>query len=336
MKKSYYLLNPGSLSRKDNTLKFSPSTEDGANPAKDRYLPIEGINQLYIFGALDLNTAMLNYVGQQNIALHFFDYYNNYTGSFMPREQLQSGSVKLLQAKTILHKAKRLEIARELIEAAARNMIRNLRYYHNRGKNLQEGINSLSNRAEMLTHSKDIPTLMGIEGQIRQAYYQTFDLILDHKLIFQARTKQPPENELNALISFGNSLCYAECLRAIHQTQLDPTLSFLHEPGYRRFSLALDLAEVFKPLLVDRMIFQLVNRQQINKESFYPDMGGTLLKEAGRDTYLRAWEERLNTTLQHLALKRSVSYRYLLRLECYKIIKAIMKIEPYKAFRLNW
>jgi len=329
-------MNPGRLSRKDNTLVFQPTNDDGEPSGTRRYIPVEGVSDFYVSGSLDVNSALLCFLGQENIAIHFFDYYQNYTGSFVPRESLQAGAVKVAQARKVLDLDARMVFARELINGAVQNMLRNLRYYNNRGKDLSGIIDSISTQAISIEKTLDIPTLMGNEGVIRQTYYSAFDMILNDRMDFDIRTKRPPQNELNSLISFGNSLCYSECLRAIHHTQLDPTLSFLHEPGFRRFSLALDLAEIFKPLLVDRLIFMLVNREQISNKDFSKDLGGLLLKKKGKETFLRSWEDRLKTTISHPKLKKPVSYRYLIRLECYKLIKAIMDIEKYQSFRLSW
>lgn len=90
-----------------------------------------------------------------------------------------------------------------------------------------------------LPQTNSVEELMGFEGMIRQSYYDAFNLILG-EFEMGIRTKQPPQNEVNALISFGNMICYTACLRAIHQTQLNPTISFLHTPGERRYSLSLD------------------------------------------------------------------------------------------------
>ncbi len=337
MRRTFYLLNAGRLSRKDNTLMFQPTGEDGEKLGSPRYLPIEGVSDFYVMGALDINSAALNFLGQQDIGLHFFDFHENYTGSFVPRESLQAGAVKIAQARAVLDPERRLELARELVRGALFNMMRNLRYYRNRGKeSLDEVMEQMGGNAPLIEQAQDIATLMGVEGAARQTYYSGFDAILDKRLTFESRTKRPPQNELNALISLGNSMCYVECLRALHQTQLDPTLSFLHEPGYRRFSLALDLAEIFKPLLVDRLIFMLVNKEQLGKKDFEPGYGSVLLKRKARETFVRAWDERLKTTINHPKLKKSVSYRHLIRLEGYKLIKSIMGIEAYRAFRLNW
>jgi len=91
----------------------------------------------------------------------------------------------------------------------------------------------------MLPNAEAVDEMMGLEGNIRQTYYEGFELILND-FSMGGRSKQPPKNEVNALISFGNMMCYSQCLRAIHQTQLNPTISYLHTPGDRRYSLSLD------------------------------------------------------------------------------------------------
>jgi len=328
------MFNPGRLSRRDNTLKFQPVDENG-NDQKPRYLPVEGVEELYVFGQIDANSSMYNFLGKNQVGVHFFDYYENYTGSFMPRDQLLSGKTLVNQVKFYLNNSQRIEIARKFIEAAAFNMLKNLKYYANRGKGTGGFIEAIQQLADEISKANKVDELMGIEGNIRKVYYESFGDIIDG-FEMEGRSKRPPHNELNALISFGNMMCYSQCLRAINQTQLNPTISYLHEPGDRRYSLALDLAEIFKPILVDRTIFKLLNRHELKKEDFDHKTNYILLKEKGKKTFVAAFDERLSETIKHRTLKRSVSYKHLIKLECYKLIKHIMKIEDYKPFKVWW
>ena len=150
------------------------------------------------------------------------------------------------------------------------------------------------------------------------------------------RAKQPPSNEINALISFCNMMCYTLCLDQIYHTQLNPTISYLHEPGYRRYSLALDVAEVFKPILVDRLIFSLLNKRVLSERDFDKKLNYCLLNETGKKKVLKDWEERLSQTIKHRKLNKNVSYKHLVKLEVYKLIKHIMKIDEYKPFKAWW
>jgi len=334
MKKTYYLFNPGRLSRQDNTLKFTPVDEAG-NEQKPRFLPVESIDQLYVLGSLDANSALYNFLGKNEIPVHFYDYYENYTGSFAPRCKLLSGKMLIAQTQAYLKKTKRITIARKLIQGASFNMLKNLRYYDNRGKDLMALIEEIEEFSGKIESCMAINELMGIEGNIRKTYYDAFNLIInDHEM--GGRTKQPPLNIVNSLISFGNMMCYSECLRAIQKTQLDPTISFLHEPGERRYSLALDLAEIFKPILVDRVIFKVLNKREVQENDFESGLNRTVLKEKGKKNFIQAFESRLEETIKHRNLNRNVSYKHLLKLECYKLQKHLLDIEEYKPFKMYW
>ncbi|NLN96099.1 MAG: type I-B CRISPR-associated endonuclease Cas1 [Bacteroidales bacterium] len=334
MKQTYYLFNPGRLSRKDNTLKFVPFDEEG-NEGPPRYLPVENVEEFYTFGALDANSSLYNFLGRHGISVHFFDYYENYTGSFMPRDGLLSGKMLVKQVEAYQKNTSRIIIARKFVEGATFNILKNLKYYHNRGKDLTEIITAIENLSSSIGSYNRINELMGIEGNIRQFYYDAFNLIIN-TFEMGVRTKQPPQNEVNALISFGNMMCYSQCLRAIHQTQLNPTISYLHSPGDRRYSLALDIAEIFKPLLVDRTIFKVLNKREIQSMDFEQKLNRIILTEKGKKTFISSFENRLNETIKHRSLNRNVSYRHLIKLECYKLSKHILGIEEYKPFKAWW
>ncbi|MCS7028107.1 MAG: type I-B CRISPR-associated endonuclease Cas1b [Raineya sp.] len=334
MKKTYYLFNAGKLSRKDNTLKFTPIDENG-NEAQPKYLPIEDVDNLYAFGSLEVNSALLNFLGKHNINIHFFDYYEHYTGSFVAKDYLLSGKVQIAQTQTYLISEKRLTLARKVLEGATHNILKNLHYYNQRGKDCQTQIQQIEQWLADLKESNNIKQMMALEGNIRQLYYDAFEIIIND-FSMEGRSKQPPRNEINAMISFGNMLCYTLCLDQIYHTQLNPTISFLHEPGERRYSLALDLAEIFKPILVDRLIFALLNKKQIQQKDFDKNLNFCILKESGKKTFVKAWDEKLKETIQHRSLNKHVSYKYLVRLECYKLIKHILEMEEYKPFKIWW
>lgn len=334
MKKSYYLFNPGRLSRQDNTLKFQPVDEHGVK-GQPRYLPIETVDNIYCFGSLDANSAMYNFLGKHQVAVHFFDYYEHYTGSFMPKEYLLAGKMQVEQTKYYLSDKKRMVVAQKFVSGGAMNMLKNLQYYNNRQKDVATQIESIERLILAIPETTKVPELMGIEGNIRQRYYEAFDVIIND-FEMGNRTKQPPNNEVNTLISFGNMMCYTMCLDQIFHTQLNPTIGFLHEPGFRRYSLALDLAEVFKPILVDRTIFSLLNKKQIQSSDFRIDMNRCVMKDSARKIFAQAFEDKLKETFKHRSLGRSVSYKHLVKLECYKLSKHLLGIDEYKPFKMNW
>lgn len=335
MKKSYYLFNPGRMERKDNSLKFTPSPTDDEPEPKPRFIPVQNVNDLYVFGSLDANSALFNFLGKNSIAVHYFDYYDHYTGSFMAKEYLLAGKMHIQQAKHYHYSKKRLFLARNFVEGAASNMLKILRYYANRDKDLWAEIAEIEELSEWVERCEDVDQLMGIEGNIRRVYYRGFDAILN-EFEMRGRSKQPPENEINSLVSFGNMMCYTTVLGQIYHTQLDPTISYLHEPGTRRYSLALDIAELFKPILVDRIIFSMVNRKMIQKKDFDTKVNGILMKDSARKKFVQEFDQRLAKTIEHRELGRKVRYKYLIRLECYKLAKHLLGMETYKPFKMWW
>jgi CRISPR-associated protein Cas1 len=189
----------------------------------------------------------------------------------------------------------------------------NVAYYNNRGHSLGAVLDDLDAARSRLQDVQDVNEAMGVEASARRSYYITFETVLPDEFDMGKREYNPPPNPVNALISYGNSLVYASIVSAIRATALDPAISFLHEPGERRYSLALDIADLFKPLLADRIIFRVVNRGQIGIDDFESELGSCLLTDDGRETYTKAFEKTLDETIDHPRLNKKVSYQYLIR-----------------------
>lgn len=330
MGQSFYVYNSGDLKRKDNTLQFT--SYDGEK--KD--IPIERIDEIYVMSEMTFNTAFINYISQYGIPMHFFNYYNFYTGSYYPKEKLLAGQLLVKQVEHYTDYSMRMTIARKFIEAAADNIYRNLRYYNGRGKDVSIYMSEIDSLRKRLPETESIEELMGVEGNIRKQYYSAWNIIVDQNINFEKRVMHPPDNMINSLISFVNSLIYSKVLCEIYHTQLNPTISYLHEPGVRRYSLCLDIAEVFKPLIGDRLIFSLLNRNQITEDSFTKELNFLHLKKESSRLIVQELETRLKKTIMHKELGRQVSYQYLIRLEAYKLIKHLIGEKEYEGFKIWW
>lgn len=330
MKKSLYINSHCTLQRDQNTLLLE--MEDGTK----RYIPIESVRELHIFGEVNLNKRVLEFLSQNQVLVHFYNYYGYYTGSYYPREHFNSGYMLLKQAEHYLDAARRLDLARRFVQGALTNLELVARYYHRRRTPLDQLLQTLQTLREACQQCTQIEALMQIEGKAREAYYAIFDQVLQNPdFAFGKRTRRPPRNRLNALLSFGNSLLYTVALSEIYQTHLDPRIGYLHTTNFRRFTLNLDIAEVFKPVLVDRTLFTLIQKRQIRAEHFAEETAGIYLNEEGRKIFLKAWEERLQSTFEHRTLKRHVSYRTAIRLDLYKLEKHLLGEKPYEPFKLR-
>ena len=231
---------------------------------------------------------------------------------------------------------KRIKIAQKIIDAASFKIYRNLRYYNGRGKEVSKWMNEIDGLRKQIEKTNTINELMGIEGNIRQQYYAAWNVIVNQEIKFEKRVMHPPDNMINSLISYVNSLIYSKTLSEVYHTQLNPTISYLHEPGVRRYSLCLDISEVFKPLIGDRLIFSLLNRKQITEESFTQELNFLHLKKEASKLIVRELENSLKKTIKHKELGRQVSYQYLIRLELYKLIKHIIGEKEYEGFKIWW
>ena len=148
--------------------------------------------------------------------------------------------------------------------------------------------------------------------------------------------QHPADNPLNALLSFLNSLLYAACVSELYRTALYPGISYLHTPQTRRYSLALDLVEPFKPVLVDRLLFRLWGCRMVGDKDFRKYSNGFLLTDCARQKILQEWDQELRQTVLCPTLNRAVSYRQLLRLDCYKLVNYLLEGREYKPYRIDY
>lgn len=277
---------------------------------------------------ITFSSQVMSLLSKNGVLIHFFNYYGFYSGSYYPRETLLSGDLLVKQADYYLNTQKRLELAKLFVEGAANNILKVLAYYKIEN-NIKETLSELNS-------TNKITEIMNIEGRIRSEYYSKFDEILPDDFKMEGRSRQPPKNMINSLISFGNSMMYSTVLTELYNTQLNPTIFYLHEPSERRFSLSLDLSEIFKPIFVDRLIFYMVNKRMLSKKDFNEDLNCCLLNDKGRNKFIKEYNKRLEKTIKHKKLKKNVSYQRLIRLEAYKLKKHILDIEKYDPFVSWW
>lgn len=324
-----YIMSMGELTRKDNSLCFR---KDGKNV----YIPIENTKEIYCMNEVSVNTKLLDFLSQNHVVVHFFNYYGGYSGTFYPKDQYLSGRLLIKQVEK--YNTSRLDISRSIVAGIGINMAEVLYHYYKHNKKEVKGtIDWLKKELPVhVSESESIQELMKYEGEAWGKFYATFQYILPEDFVMNKRVKRPPDNPVNALISFGNTLLYTKTVSAIYRTHLDQRISFLHQPAERRFSLSLDISEVFKPVIVYRTIFDLVNnrRLQVDKH-FEKNVNYCLLNEEGRKIFIEAFEARMESVFMHPKLKRKVSYRTAIKLDCYKLIKWILEDREFIPFSLK-
>lgn len=327
--KTRYIFSKGKLERKDNSLCFR-------NEEKIIYLPIEEIREIYALDEITINSKLLDFLGKNGISLHIFNHYEGYSGSFYPKEKYVSGKLIIKQVE-IFHTS-REKIAKSIVKGIAINIYNILYHYYRHGKKeLKDYLEWLSNEVKIkLDNSDEILEILAVEGEIWAKFYDSFKLFLREEFVMSKRVKRPPDNPINALISFGNSLLYTKTINFIYQTQLEQTISFLHSPSERRFSLSLDLSEVFKPVIVFRTIFDCINNRKLQVEKhFDKKLNYCVLNVEGKQIFIKALEERMQETFEHNILKRKVTYGTAIKYDAYKLIKYILEGQEFVPFNLK-
>jgi len=311
----YYILS-GSIISKDSDSLLIKKDEGEIN------LPIEGIDSIFIFGNTTLTSPALNILGKRGIPVFIYSFNGNYITSIIPENYLESGFVLVKQVACYLDNRRRIQLAKKFVEGAAINMNKTLKRF---------GAKGIEIPIDKINSSSSVQELMGVEGKINDEYFEQIDSVLPEDFRIKIRERRPPSNMGNALISFGNSLVYSFVASEIYGTHLNPTVSFLHEPGSQRSSLALDVSEIFKPLYSHTVSISLIKRKII-KETDFVNSDGTFLNDSGRRKFLAEFDSKLMETYYVNKLKRKVTYKRIIRLELYKIEKYIVENTEYKPF----
>ena len=324
-----YIFSMGELKRKDNSITFK-------NEKGWFYIPVEDTREIYFMNEVSLNTKFLDFIAKAGIVAHFFNYHSNYSGTFYPKESLISGDLTIKQSYAYVEN--RLLIAKNIVRGIAENIYEVIyHYYRHDKKELKPFLEWLKKDVDdFLQKDLDIKQILFIEGQIWSRFYDSFKHFLPEDFIMNKRVKRPPDNPINALISFGNTLLYTKTISAIYRTHLNQAISFLHSPREGRFSLSLDMSEVFKPIIVFRTIFELVNRKKLQvSKHFDKKLNYALLNEDGKKIFIQAFEDRLNESFLHPKLKRKTTYKSAIRYDAYKLIKFLLENKEFKPFSLK-
>ena len=324
-----YIMSMGELTRKDNSLCFRKE-------GKNVYIPVENTKEIYCFNEVSINTKLLDFLSQNHIIVHFFNYYGGYSGTFYPRDHYLSGKLVVKQAEK--YQNDRMDIARAIVRGIGLNIYEVLyHYYKHDKKEVKRTIDWIKTTfLGQVEQVDDIKELLACEGEVWIRFYNDFQHFLPEDFVMNKRVKRPPDNPMNAMVSFGNTLLYTKTISAIYQTHLDQRVSFLHEPSEGRFSLSLDISEVFKPVIVFRTIFELVNNRKIQVEKHFDKrVNYCMLNDEGRKIFIEAFEGRLENVFMHSRLKRKVSYRTAITLDCYKLIKNILEDREVLPFSLK-
>ena len=325
--REYHIVQGGVLNKNDYSLLFE-------NDEEKHELPVKGIEHITLYSDVVITPTARKLISENGIRLCFVDKYGNLIGSYVPSRSTQSAMVLLKQAQFYVSE-KRFKMALAFEKSNLHNMRAVLRYYNKKKKGiLSEQITQITQCIDELTNKSSVNDMLLVEARAKQLYYQSFNSIIRQKgFTFRKRTKRPPQDEINALISFGNTLLYNYILQCIYKTSLDPRIGVVHATTHRNASLNLDFADVFKPVIVDRTIFAMINRMEIQKEKHFEprENGAIFLNEEGKRLFIENFEQKLDDKVSDG--KKQISYRQLIYSEVLNFQQYIEKDIAYKPYK---
>lgn len=323
----YHIINDGILTNADYSILFE-------NKDKKVYIPVETTNSINIYSNAIFSSNFFNTINANNIIVNIYDKFNRYTGRFIPNNSRKSCLTLLKQVSIYNNKEKRLEFSKSIISAGIHNLKSNLKYYQRRYNiDIKDNIKAIEKLEIDLINEKDYVRLLLIEARIREKYYSCFNQILKNEdFYFYSRTKRPPKDAINSLISFGNTLLYNFFAKEIYKTTLDIRIGYLHASNNRYESLNLDFADIFKPLIIDRIIFKLINKRIINsKIHFEIRNNGVYINDDGKRIFIKEYQDKLQETL--VIKGKKISYENIMKKEIYKLLDSIRNDFKFKGFR---
>jgi len=328
-----YLTEPGAVVRQSS--QHLVVTKDKERLA---HIPLLKLERLVIFGHVQLTTEALQALLKEGVDVAFLTGHGRLRGRLLAADS-KNVFLRLAQYERHLDEAFQVDFARTLVKAKIRNgraVIRRHQFTHPENAFTAE-LQLIDDMLKNLDHLQTVNSLMGAEGSATAAYFRAFGQMFRKELAFETRTRRPPKDPVNAVLSLGYSLLTNEILSLLFANGFDPYLGFLHGVVYGRPSLALDLVEEFRHPVIDRLTLNLFNNEILHPDDFRPVEGeGVYLKPEAFKTYLKLYERRLQEPPSTEKPEDNFSFRNRLRAQIENLARTIKHQEPYKPFKMRY
>ena len=302
-------------------------------------LPLIKVDQLVVFGNVTVTQAALRSLLEQGVDLVFLTSHGRYLGRLQP-EFTKNGLLRRAQYAASQDPTRSLELAKGFV----RGKLLNLRALLQRGAregadlDLTSPINQLRAIVGRLARAESLQEVRGIEGAGTAVYFQSFDkLIKAQGFNFPGRVRRPPTDPVNAMLSFGYVLLHKDLYAACNIVGFDPYIGYLHADRHGKPSLALDLMEEFRPVLVDSLVLTLINKRMVTPDDFEVSLGQVhRMQKRALKAFLSAYEEKKRTEIKHPALGYRTTYWRSLELQARLLAKVLVgELDRYVPFLIR-
>ncbi|MGL6195588.1 MAG: CRISPR-associated endonuclease Cas4g/Cas1g [Thermoguttaceae bacterium] len=278
------------------------------------------VSQVCVFGNIMFSAQAISELTNRGIPILHFSYggwFHSITTSLIHKNV----ELRIRQYQAAEHLSGSLNIARQFISGKVKNsrtlLRRHLKNNPQCSVNAEVLLRDLKELNNRILKADSIPALLGLEGFAAKLYFSAFFQFLPGHVDFDVRTRnrRPPKDPINAVLSFVYSMLTKELTIATQSVGFDPMLGFLHQPRYGRPSLALDLAEEFRPIIADSVTLTVFNNEEVNADSFVRRMGYVVMTDSARKSIIAAFERRMNTEIIHPLFGYKITYRRVLEVQ---------------------
>lgn len=322
-----YVLEDAYLAKDGGSLKVVKRGPSGAETLLEK--PLIAVEEIVVLGNAVVTPALLKHCAEENIGLHYVSTSGRYLAG-LSRTPAKNALARVAQFAAHLDPARKLALARRFVLGKLRNSLTFLR------RNGAEGWEEIRWAIGELNKAADEEALRGLEGKAADVYFRSYAALLPEGFRFSERSRRPPRDPANSLLSLAYTFLAKECESALQIAGLDPYVGYLHEVRYGRASLALDLMEEFRSIVADSVVLSLLNNRRLTLEDFGDSEGYPKLRKESFPKFLRAWEERLTDRVRHPLLGKSYSYRQTFLVQARILVKHLMgELPTYEPFTVR-
>ncbi len=303
-------------------------------------LPCADVDHVMIYGNVQLTTQAMRQLLEHGIETALFSYHGELLGQITPPAG-KNIELRLAQYERFMDKDFVLRFAKELVNCKikqAREFVRNFVINHP-DINFTENLNSIDGIRANIQNVTALDSLLGLEGSASAQYFQCLGKMLPQKWEFGGRSKRPPLDPPNAVLSFGYTILASELQSLLDGAGFDPFLGFYHQPDYGRASLALDLLELFRHSLIDRLMLRLFNLSILDEHDFMPvGKGAIYLSPTGKVKFFKQYEKIMGMyTSEAEAATPRATFRTLLQKQVYNLAHCLKDAKPldYVSFAVD-
>jgi len=294
-------------------------------------IPSIHVEQIVLFGNIQLTTPAIAFALDKGIDVAFLSSYGTYRGRLQP-VWTKDAKLRQTQYGAFSDPRCRLILARQLVHGKLHNMAALCRRQRSAKATgpIKTAVSRLVQLDKKTANAANLATLRGWEGAASAAFYQALSTLLRPELGFRGRNRRPPRDPVNALFSLGYTLLFNNFYAMINIVGFDPYLGLFHEVKRGHATLASDLMEEWRPVIVDSLVLSMINHRELRQEHFLCLEGQIRLTKKGLERFLKRYDARLASKIQHPRLDQQMSYRRCIELQVRHLADVIS--DPKKSY----